>query len=229
MSSFLFSPRLKVFKRFRKTRETIREESQSYDHICNNPVEIFAFLTAGLRDINLMVLGSIDDISQRQHTCLICNMVYGMLSKSSASTKVHTPPFAGETKCFPPAFSGTQSWAIAPSSFQRHEYISVLKASKLNLGHQSVVNASSRNPRDTRNSAQIHIEHIRTCIRECDSNHYDERHSSSRHETSRSGQHYVTTSVWLKFAQTVLHGLVLCLGRVPVFQATKMQRETSRV
>lgn len=109
------SPRLKVFGRFRKTREMIREESQSRDHICNNPVEIFAFLTAGLRDIKPIVLGSIDDISQRQHTCL-CSMVYGMPSKSSGSTKAHTPPFAGETKCLSLPSPEVQSWTIASSS-----------------------------------------------------------------------------------------------------------------
>lgn len=175
------SLRFKVFGRFRKTREMVREESQSCDHICNNLVEIFAFLTAGLRDINQIVLGSIDNISQRQHTCLICSVVYGMPSKSSTSTKAHTPPFAGETKCLPLLSPEIQSWAIASSflihgsPFQKHGYISVLRASKPHLGYQSIVYASSRNSKDTRDSAQIHIEHIHACIRECDSNCCDEQ------------------------------------------------------
>jgi hypothetical protein len=193
------SPRLKVFGRFRKTREMSREESQSCDHICNNPVEIFAFLTAGLRDINPIVLGSIDDISQRQHTCLICSMVYSMVSKSSASTKAHTPPFASETKRLPLPSPEIQSWAIASSflihgsSFQKHGYISVLRASKPHLGYQSVVYASSRNSKDTRDSAQIPIEHIHACIRECDSNHCDERdihQAGTRHLNRSALRHY---------------------------------------
>lgn len=206
------SPRLKVFGRFRKTREMIREESQSCDHICNNPVEIFAFLTAGLRDMNPIVLGSIDDISQRQHTCLTCSTV-------CASTKAHTPPFASETKCLPLPSPEIQSWAIASSflihgsSFQKHGYISVLRTSKPQLGYQSVVYASSRNSKDTRDSAQIHIEHIHACIRECDSNHCNER------DIHQAGMRHLDPisimslqGVRLKFAQTVLHGLVPCLG-----------------